>query len=119
MVPSKHVYSERQMHPWSDCIQQLTFIMFDIKYYFLYFMKNMYKNLGEMVSVGAAGQKFLMINRRKNKRMNKTAKYLLLTLGILLLIIGFGNIFDDAQVLVYDLTAIFSGVGFIIISITK
>ena len=32
---------------------------------------------------------------------------------------GFGNIVDDARILVYDLTAIFSGIGFIVISKTK
>ena len=51
--------------------------------------------------------------------MNKTAKTTLLVLGILLLILGFGNIWDDARVLVYDLTALFAGIGFIIISKTK
>ena len=51
--------------------------------------------------------------------MNKTTKIILLVIGILLLILGFGNIWDDSRVLVYDLTAIFSGIGFIIISRTK
>ena len=51
--------------------------------------------------------------------MNKAAKMTLLVLGLLLLFIGFGNIWDDARVLVYDLTAIFAGIGFIIISRTK
>lgn len=48
--------------------------------------------------------------------MNKAIKTTLLVLGILLLIIGVGNIIDDARVLTYDLTAIFAGIGFIIIS---
>ena len=30
-----------------------------------------------------------------------------------------GNIWDDSRVLVYDLTAIFAGIGFIVISKTK
>ena len=51
--------------------------------------------------------------------MNKKAKRTLLIIGILLLINGFGNIADDARVLVYDLTAIFSGIGFIVISRMK
>jgi hypothetical protein len=51
--------------------------------------------------------------------MNKTAKLILLVIGILLLLVGFGNIWDDSRVLVYDLTAIFSGIGFIIISRVK
>jgi hypothetical protein len=51
--------------------------------------------------------------------MNKSAKRLLLMLGLLLLILGFGNILDDSRVRVYDLTAIFSGIGLIIISKSK
>jgi len=48
--------------------------------------------------------------------MNKTTKMILLVIGILLLIAGFGNILDDARILVYDITAILSGVGFIMVS---
>jgi len=51
--------------------------------------------------------------------MNKTVRITLLVIGILLLLNGFGNIWDDSRVLVYDLTAIFTGIGFIIISRTK
>ena len=51
--------------------------------------------------------------------MNKTTRITLLVLGILLLLIGFGNILDDSRVLVYDLTAIFAGIGFVVISKTK
>ena len=51
--------------------------------------------------------------------MNKATKMTLLVLGILLLLIGFGNIWDDSRVLVYDLTAIFAGIGFIIVSRTQ
>lgn len=51
--------------------------------------------------------------------MNKTIKLILLVIGIILLLLGFGNIWDDARVLVYDLTAIFAGIGFIIISRVK
>ncbi len=51
--------------------------------------------------------------------MNKAAKITLLVIGILLLLIGFGNIWDDSRILVYDLTAIFAGIGFVIISRTK
>lgn len=51
--------------------------------------------------------------------MNKATKLTLLGVGILRLLIGFGNIWDDARVLVYDLTAIFAGIGFIILSRTQ
>ena len=51
--------------------------------------------------------------------MNKITKLILLTIGVLLLILGFGNIWDDSRVLVYDLTAIFAGIGFIVISKIK
>ncbi len=63
-------------------------------------------------------EKILYIVRRIIK-MNKTAKITLLVLGILLLLLGFGNIWDDSRVLVYDLTAIFAGIGFIVISRSK
>jgi hypothetical protein len=45
--------------------------------------------------------------------MNKIAKWIVLIMGILLLLLGFGNIWDDSRVLVYDLTAIFAGIGLI------
>ena len=48
--------------------------------------------------------------------MPRNAKIILVVIGILLLILGFGNIWDDSRVLVYDLTAILSGIGFITIS---
>ena len=51
--------------------------------------------------------------------MNKATRWIVLTLGILLLVLGFGNILDDSRVLVYDLTAIFAGIGFILVSRTK
>ena len=51
--------------------------------------------------------------------MSKTAKRILFILGIFLLILGLGNILDDSRILVYDLTAIFTGIGFIVISRTK
>ena len=51
--------------------------------------------------------------------MNKIQRLVVLAMGILLLLLGFGNIWDDARVLVYDLTAIFAGIGFIVISRIK
>ena len=51
--------------------------------------------------------------------MNKFARLMILTMGILLLLLGFGNIWDDSRVLVYDLTAIFSGIGFIVVARMK
>ena len=50
--------------------------------------------------------------------MNKATKATLLVVGIILLLLGVGNIWDDSRVLVYDLTAIFSGLGFILLSRT-
>lgn len=46
----------------------------------------------------------------------KTKKRLLISMGVLLLINGFGNIIDDSRVLTYDLTSIFSGIGFLVLS---
>ena len=46
----------------------------------------------------------------------KFSRKALLILGVLLLINGVGNIIDDARVLTYDLTAIFAGLGFVILS---
>jgi hypothetical protein len=51
--------------------------------------------------------------------MGRTKKYIVMALGILLVVLGFGNILDDSRVLVYDLTAIFSGIGFILVCKTK
>ncbi|MBN1384179.1 MAG: hypothetical protein JW983_04765 [Elusimicrobia bacterium] len=51
--------------------------------------------------------------------MNKAAKIVLVIIGVILFLLGFGNIWDDSQVLVYDLTAIFAGIGFIIIGRAK
>jgi hypothetical protein len=45
--------------------------------------------------------------------MNKIPRWTVFAMGILLLLLGFGNIWDDSRVLVYDLTAIFAGIGFI------
>lgn len=49
--------------------------------------------------------------------MNKKVKTALTVIGILLLINGIGNIIDDARVLTYDITAVLSGVGFILVTI--
>jgi ABC-type transport system involved in multi-copper enzyme maturation permease subunit len=46
------------------------------------------------------------------KKQNK----ILMVIGILLIINGIGNIIDDSRVLVYDITSILSGIGFIVIS---
>jgi hypothetical protein len=51
--------------------------------------------------------------------MNKIARLIVLGMGILLLLLGFGNIWDDSRVLVYDLTAIFAGIGFIVLTRMK
>lgn len=51
--------------------------------------------------------------------MNKITRIALLIIGILLLINGLGNIIDDSRVLTYDLTSIFSGIGFILVSRIK
>lgn len=52
-------------------------------------------------------------------KMSKTTRIIVMIMGVLLLVLGVGNIVDDSQVLVYDLTAILSGIGFIVISKTK
>lgn len=49
--------------------------------------------------------------------MKKTVNTGLIVIGILLLINGFGNIIDDARVLTYDITAVLSGMGFILLSL--
>ena len=51
--------------------------------------------------------------------MNTTTKITLIVIGILLLFVGFGNIVDDSRVLTYDITAILSGIGFVILSMKK
>ncbi len=51
--------------------------------------------------------------------MNKTIKITLIVLGTLLLLNGIGNIIDDARVLTYDITSILSGIGFIVLSLSK
>ena len=51
--------------------------------------------------------------------MTKKTKIILLIIGILLLLNGFGNIWDDSRVLVYDITAILTGIGFIALSRVK
>jgi len=51
--------------------------------------------------------------------MNKKIKVLLIIIGVLLLITGIGNIIDDSRVLTYDITSILSGIGFIILTISK
>lgn len=49
--------------------------------------------------------------------MNKKIKIGLIVIGVLLLINGIGNIIDDARVLTYDITAVLSGIGFILLSL--
>ncbi len=51
--------------------------------------------------------------------MNKTIKITLLIIGILLMLNGLFNILDDSRVLTFDITAILSGVGFILLSRIK
>lgn len=51
--------------------------------------------------------------------MNKKTKKILMIIGCLLTLTGILNIIDDARVLTYDITAILSGIGFIIISASK
>lgn len=51
--------------------------------------------------------------------MNKSKKVLLMVIGILLIFNGILNIIDDSRVLVYDITSILSGIGFVIISKIK
>lgn len=49
----------------------------------------------------------------------KTTKIVLLIIGILLLLNGVFNIIDEARVLVYDVTSLLSGIGFIVLSLFK
>jgi hypothetical protein len=51
--------------------------------------------------------------------MNKTTKILLFIIAILLVLNGLGNIIDDGRVLTYDIASILSGIGFIILSVSK
>ena len=51
--------------------------------------------------------------------MNKTKKITVITIGILLLLNGLLNIIDDGTVLTYDIASILSGIGFIIVSLSK
>ena len=51
--------------------------------------------------------------------MNKIIKISLIVLGVLLLLNGVGNVIDDSRVLTYDITSILSGIGFIILAISK
>lgn len=51
--------------------------------------------------------------------MKKTIKITLIVVGALLLLNGSGNIIDDSRVLTYDITSILSGIGFIILSLSK
>jgi len=40
----------------------------------------------------------------------------LIVIGVLLLLVGVGNIIDDGRVLTYDLTAVLSGAGILILA---
>lgn len=51
--------------------------------------------------------------------MNKATKAALIIIGILLLLNGALNIIDDGTILTYDIASILSGIGFIIISLSK
>ena len=51
--------------------------------------------------------------------MNIMKNWLILLVGVLLLINGFGNIVDDSRVLTYDITSVLSGLGFVLISRRK
>ena len=51
--------------------------------------------------------------------MDKKIKVTLLIIGVLLLLNGLGNIFDDARVLTYDVTSVLAGIGFIVVSRMK
>lgn len=49
-------------------------------------------------------------------KMMKTKIIIIIIIGILLVLNGLANIFDDSRILTYDITSILSGVGFIIVS---
>ena len=51
--------------------------------------------------------------------MSKVTKYILIIVGILLLLNGILNIFDDGRVLTYDIASILSGIGFVAFGFTK
>lgn len=51
--------------------------------------------------------------------MNKTAKYSLIIIGILLFLNGILNIMDDGMVRTYDIASILSGLGFSIVGFSK
>jgi len=51
--------------------------------------------------------------------MSKTTKTSLTIIGILLLSNGLLNIIDDGTILTYDIASILSGIGFIIVSLSK
>ena len=51
--------------------------------------------------------------------MNKTIKITVIIIGILLLSNGLLNIIDDGTILTYDIASILSGIGFIIVSLSK
>ena len=51
--------------------------------------------------------------------MNKIKKITVITIGILLLLNGLLNIIDDGTILTYDIASILSGIGFIIVSLSK
>ena len=51
--------------------------------------------------------------------MSKTTKISLIIIGILLLSNGLLNIIDDGAILTYDIASILSGIGFIIVSLSK
>jgi len=51
--------------------------------------------------------------------MQKSTKYSLIVLAILLVLNGLLNIFDDGMVRTYDIASILSGIGFIIVSFSS
>jgi len=51
--------------------------------------------------------------------MKKTTQMALALIGILLLLNGLLNIVDDGTVRTYDIASILSGIGFIIVSLSK
>lgn len=51
--------------------------------------------------------------------MNKIIKIAVIIIGILLLLNGLLNIIDDGTILTYDIASILSGIGFIIVSLSK
>ncbi|HLV31311.1 MAG TPA: hypothetical protein VKY57_07070 [Chitinispirillaceae bacterium] len=51
--------------------------------------------------------------------MNKKIKIGFIVIGLLLIINGAGNIIDDSRVLTYDITSVFSGLGFFLLGMMK